>query len=624
MCGICGALSFGDEEFLAPVEAMVGLMVRRGPDDSGLWRDPGRCTLGFRRLAILDLSPSGHQPMVSRDGRYCLVYNGEVYNFRDLRRELEGDGVTFDSTGDTQVVLHALIRWGRGALERFNGMFALALYDRREGRLLLARDHAGIKPLYYMRGPGGLVFASQYDQLLAHPMSRGLGVDRDGLALYLRLGYLPAPRAILQGTGSVEAGGWVEVECDGTVREGRFFSFPCRGEATLCGAEAWEAVDAAVSAAVARQLVSDVPVGVFLSGGIDSPLVAAKVRAAGRDGVKAFTIGTGGDPFDESVDAAAYAREIGIDHVVRQISAQDCLALLDDVVAASGAPFADYSLFPTLLVCRLAREEVTVMLSGDGGDELFWGYAERFASVVEAAPDFRSPPWLRRGRWAAAKHLGLGSGYWQLGYPSVGDWYRAKQSHLEEQWLARLFPELPPWPSDFFLFDYAGHDRDETAQWCRWNEFTGRMASILDKVDRGSMYASLEVRVPLLDREVVEVASQVAWDSCLDLDRRLGKLPLRRALRRHVDHQTVAKRGFTVPMGQWLRGPLRPMVEALVVERDELLGLPMDRRGTGALFRAFLDGKDCAWGIWLLLSLALWEERHLHHREGTVAAVAGG
>jgi asparagine synthase (glutamine-hydrolysing) len=264
------------------------------------------------------------------------------------------------------------------------------------------------------------------------------------------------------------------------------------------------------------------------------------------------------------------------------------------------------------------------MLSGDGGDELFWGYAERFASVAEAAPDFRSPPWLRRGRWAAAKHLGLGSGYWQLGYPTVGDWYRAKQSHLEEDSLHQLFPDLPAWPATFPLFDYRGHDRDETAQWCRWNEFTGRMASILDKVDRGSMYASLEVRVPLLDREVVEVASRVAWDSCLDLDRRLGKLPLRHALRRHVHHQTVAKRGFTVPMGRWLRGPLRSLVEERVVERDELLGIPVDRRGARALFRSFLDGKDCAWGIWLLLSLALWEEHHLRGRGSAAIAAVGG
>jgi len=614
MCGICGALSFGGEEVLTPVAGMVPLMVRRGPDDGGLWCDPGRCTLGFRRLAILDLSPAGHQPMESRDGRYCLVYNGELYNFRDLRRELEQEGVVFDSSGDTQVVLHALIRWGREGLGRFNGMFALALYDRRAGRLLLARDHAGIKPLYCLRGKEGFVFASQYDQLLAHPMSRDCAVDRAALALYLRLAYIPAPRAILAGSRAVAAGGWMEVETDGTVRDGRFFTFPSYQEPTLRGAAAWEAVDAAVEKAVARQLISDVPVGVFLSGGIDSPLVAAKVRAAGGGGVKAFTISTGGDGFDEGADAVAYAREIGIDHVVREIREADCLALLDDVVAACGEPFGDYSIFPTLLVCRLAREAVTVMLSGDGGDELFWGYAERFASVVQAAPDFGQPLWLRRGRWAAHRTLGLGGGYWQLAYPSVGDWYRAKHSHLEEGDLRQLFPEFPAWPAACTLFDYHGHDRDATAQWCRWNEFTGRMAMILAKVDRASMYSSLEVRVPLLDREVVEVAGQVAWESCLDLGQRLGKLPLRHALRRHVGHHTVAKRGFTVPMGRWLRGPLRSLVEERVVERDELLGLPLNRRAARALFRGFLDGKDCAWGIWLLLSLALWEEHHLASR----------
>ncbi|MGH7963151.1 MAG: asparagine synthetase B family protein, partial [Candidatus Binatia bacterium] len=274
---------------------LIALMARRGPDDEGVWSDGRGVTLGFRRLAVLDLSPTGHQPMRTQDGRYVIVYNGEVYNFRELRQELEQEGVRFRSTGDTEVVLYALAHWGTRALSRFNGMFALGFYDAGERRLLLARDHAGIKPLYSMLTSRGLVFASQYDQILAHPWSQPLDISREALALYLRMGYLPAPYALLQNTHMLEPGTWLEMTSESRMRRGRFFAFPVYGEPNLRGAEAYEAVDTAVTAAVRRHLVSDVPVGTFLSGGIDSPLVAAKMRAVSNGPVRAFTIGTNGD-----------------------------------------------------------------------------------------------------------------------------------------------------------------------------------------------------------------------------------------------------------------------------------------------------------------------------------------
>ena len=299
---------------------MVSLMVRRGPDDEGLWSDHAHCAFGFRRLSIQDLSPAGHQPMLSADGRHVIVFNGEVYNFRELRAELQAQGIRFRSSGDTEVVLYALIRWGKQALERFNGMFALAFYDTLEKRLLLARDHAGIKPLYVLTTPEGLVFASQYDQILAHPMSRNSTVDGGALGLYLRLGYIPAPYALLQGSQMLPAGAWREIDAKGGMREGRHFNFPVYREPDLRGDDAVDALDEAITAAVKSHLVSDVPVGTFLSGGIDSPLVAAKIRSLGRGDVKAYTIGTAGHASDESVDASIYAREIGIAQVIEHIA----------------------------------------------------------------------------------------------------------------------------------------------------------------------------------------------------------------------------------------------------------------------------------------------------------------
>ena len=417
MCGILGQIRFvdrgparGDE---IPLR-LIALMARRGPDDEGFWNDGHYSTLAFRRLSIMDLSDSAHQPMLTRDGRYAIVYNGEVYNFRDLRRELECEGARFRSTGDTEVVLYALVHWGDQALARFNGMFALGFYDSAAKKLLLARDHAGIKPLYYTLTPRGAAFASQYDQILSHAWSRESAVSPAALTLYLRLGYIPAPYGLLNDTHMLEPGSWMEITSESRVRHGRFFEFPLYREPNLRGEEAYEAVDAAVTAAVRRQVVCDVPVGTFLSGGIDSPLVAAKMRAATNGPVRAFTIGTNGDRHDESADAVAYAGEIGVEHFVEQVTPNHALEMLDDVVAACGEPFADYSIFPTILVSRLARQQVKVMLSGDGGDELFWGYFDRFASVLDKAIDLSQPRGSENSKWHLQRLLAVGSGQTDL------------------------------------------------------------------------------------------------------------------------------------------------------------------------------------------------------------------
>jgi asparagine synthase (glutamine-hydrolysing) len=557
----------------------------------------------------LDLSHNSHQPMLTQSGRYSLVYNGEVYNFRELRGELEGQGVRFRSTGDTEVVLYALAHWGTAALGRFNGMFALAFYDALEKRLLLARDHAGIKPLYYSLTPKGLVFASQYDQILAHPWNDRLDVSPMSLALYFRLGFIPSPYALLQNTHMLEAGAWLEISSESSVQRGRFFDFPVYREPDLRGEEACDAVDAAVTSAVRRQLVSDVPVGTFLSGGIDSPIVAAKMRELDNGTLRAFTIGTNGDDLDESADAAIYARELGIEHRVEHLTPERALEMLDDVVEACAEPLADYSILPTMLVSRLARQHVKVVLSGDGGDELFWGYAGRFASVLEKLAFARGQEGQSTGS-PLDKFISLSRTDPRLP-KTVGDFYRLKHTHIPEGWLRRILPDLAPWPEDFSLFTRADSEPDRTAQWLRWNEFVGHLTMVLLKVDRGSMYHSLEVRVPLLDREVVEVAARVEWRSCLNIKSRIGKLPLRHSLARHVRHQTSAKRGFTVSMDAWLRGPLRPVFEEALLGRREILGLPLNAGALRAMYDQHLSEQtNHGRGLWVLLSLALWENHY--------------
>lgn len=604
MCGIVGEFSpTVDGQVIARLTRM---MARRGPDDEGLWVEAQRCAFGFRRLAILDLSPSGHQPMLTSDERWVLVFNGEIYNFQELRRRLEQEGVRFRSSGDSEVLLYALVHWGKRALSELNGMFALALYDRHERTLLIARDHAGIKPLYYLRHRDGLVFASQYNQLMAHPRSAEHPVSYPALAMYLELGYIPAPYGLLQNSAMLPPGGWLEINAMGQVTDGRYYEFPKNPAPDLSGQQAYEAVNDAITAAVRRQLVSDVPVGTFLSGGIDSPLVSAKIAASMTDPFKAFTIKIPGDEMDESVDAARYATHLGLAHILDEITPQLVLDHLTEMLACLTEPLADYSVLPTYLVSQLARQHVTVALSGDGGDELFWGYAGRFSRMLRSAGQFRQPHLLRMARYGAKKYLGWGDASRDISWRTIGQRYRAAHSFMPLKLAQAVFPDLPAWPADYTTFDYQSSDPDDVAQWLRWNEFTGHLTRVLLKVDRASMHHSLEVRVPLLDREVIDTAVRVDWRSCLDPQQEIGKQPLRWALARHIDYQTLPKRGFSFPITEWLRGPLRPLVDDLLT-LDALLGLPVHRPTIQRMVGEYLNGTaNHVNSLWILINLRLW------------------
>ncbi len=613
MCGLVGAFTFADsagDDLVGPVRRLTARLARRGPDDEGSWTDGVRCALGFRRLSILDLSPAGHQPMLTADGQHVLVFNGEIYNYRELRDRLATRGITPRSTGDAEVLLLALREWGTEVLRDLNGMFALAFYAVRDRRLLLARDHVGIKPLHFARTSRGVVFGSQYDVVLGHPWMAGASVERTALGLYLRFGFVPAPYGLHGGARQLEAGTWLEVDATGRERTGVFFEAPRDLSPDLHGDDAVDAFDAAFARAVKRQLVADVPVGVFLSGGIDSPLVAAEAARQHGGGLRAFTIEVDDERLDESADARRYAEDCGLAYVGERVTAAAGLAVLDDVVAAATEPLADYSMFPTLLVSRLARQHATVALSGDGGDELYWGYPSRFGSAIEQAPWFALP---RRARYAgvAARRVGIGHATRDVvEHDTIGALYRKKHTMFSAADLDAVFPALPPLPVSFTTFDCDESDPDRVARWVRWNELRFHLARVLQKVDRASMHASLEVRVPLLDREVIDVAWRTDWRSCLDVRQRRGKKVLRAALARRVRHQTTAKRGFEVPMADWLTTALRPLVEELLLGRDAILDLPVRRGAIAELERRLRAGdRSKAWGLWLLLALALWERR---------------
>jgi asparagine synthase (glutamine-hydrolysing) len=616
MCGITGMIVRDGitAEDRAEVDALADLMARRGPDDAGAWDDGAVCALRFRRLSIIDLTQGGHQPMESADGRHVLVFNGEIYNYRELRRELEASGRPFRSSSDTEVVLQALEVWGIDALARLNGMFALAWYRRDEQTLVLARDPVGIKPLSWWWTPDAFVFGSQYDQVIRHRRCDRSAVDAEVLGLYLRLGFIPAPYGLLSGTGQVEPGHWLQVRPGQAPTSGCFRSMAAvpPAEGRLFGRDADDAVAELVDQAVARQLVADVPVGVFLSGGVDSPLVTGAMVDQVDGPVQAFSIGTDDPVTDESAAAGVYARHFGVEHHLRTITGLDALALVDDVASAYTEPFGDYSSFPTLMVSALAAEHTKVVLSGDGGDELFWGYP-RFAKVRRARRWFALPRSVRAAAYGASKPFSPERRPARgILFSTIGDWYLDAHSGLRDHDLAAFAPDLVKMPGSMDLFRLDGlPSDDELLQWVRHNELRCHLPMVLHKVDRASMHHSLEVRVPLLDLELLDLAARV--DPSAAFDGAVGKVVLRKALARRIpaDQIPVAKKGFTVPLARWLREDLRPEFEARVLGPGSFPGDAFDRAALRSWYDGHLSGRvDRTKGLWNLLALQLWADRH--------------
>ena len=597
MCGITGfldpSLSQSADRLTATVVAMSDALRHRGPDDGDTWVDP-QCgvALGFRRLAILDLSPTGRQPMVSADGRYAIIFNGEVYNYAELRAELSGRGFAFRGTSDTEVMLAGITAWGlETAVRRFNGMFAFALWDRRDHRLHLVRDRLGIKPLYYGWMRGVLLFGSELKALRAHP-AFDAEVDRDALALFLRHNYIPAPHSIYRHVRKLPAASILTLDggASSALPEPQAYwsgrQVAERGTAApLAGDDASliDELDATPRTSVRERMVADVPLGAFLSGGIDSSTIVALMQAQSGRPVRTFTIGFRETGFDEAVHARAVARHLGTEHTELYVTPDEARAVIPHLPAFYDEPFADVSQIPTYLVAHLARQSVTVSLSGDGGDELFGGY-DRYSQTRRL---WRLSGWLPPSARqalgntlaAATRPAWLARLTARLGLPNVGDragklaeilgaasidelYFRLVSYWKEPQKVvrgARPLPtelsvpaEWPPLPDPverMMYIDMVSYLADD----------------ILVKLDRAAMATSLEGRVPFLDdHRVVEFA----WKLPLDTKVRdgQGKWILRQVLDRYVPRSLVdrPKMGFGVPLNAWLRGPLRSWAEALL------------------------------------------------------------
>jgi asparagine synthase (glutamine-hydrolysing) len=646
---------------------MAATLWHRGPDDGGEWVDAvAGIALGHRRLSILDLSPAGHQPMLSANGRFVLVFNGEIYNHLELRRALEVShppltpsregpsgreaGARWRGRSDTETLLAAFERWGLdGTLRRTAGMFAIALWDRAERRLHLARDRLGEKPLYYGWCGGAFVFGSELKALRAYP-DFDRPVDRSALAAYLRFLYVPEPWSIYQGVYKLEPGCCLTLAPEAAGRPPsqaprapaeapglsvrRWWSLREVAEAGQADpladeGEATEALERQLRASIRLQSIADVPLGAFLSGGVDSSTIVALMQSEAMSPVRTFTIGFEEGAHDEAVHARAVARHLGTDHTELTANAREALDVIPLLPAIYDEPFADSSQIPTFLVCQQARAYVTVALSGDAGDELFGGYNRYFWG----RRIWRKLGWLPRparqamarlilsqptGRWdALAGALGLGvslagdkahklaeglSGVASLDdlYLSlVSEWREPERIALGAREAPTLLARREDWPTL----------REAEHRMMFLDAMNYLPGDILCKVDRAAMAVSLETRVPFLDHRVVELAWRMPLG--MKIHDGVGKWPLRRILYRYVPRELIErpKQGFGIPLAEWLRGPLRDWAETLLDERrlrDEGFfdPAPIRRR-----WQEHREGRrNWQFALWGVLMFQAWKE----------------
>jgi asparagine synthase (glutamine-hydrolysing) len=627
MCGIYGILRFdGSPPDPAQLYTMGHVITHRGPDDHGTHTD-GPCGIGMRRLSIIDLT-GGHQPMSTSDGRLWLVCNGEIYNFRELRRDLEARGCRFRSQSDSEVVLHAYAEYGDTFVERLNGMFAFALWDAAQRRLLIGRDRLGIKPLYIADNGKWLAFASEAKSLLQLP-DLETTLDITAVSSYLRLGYVPAPQSMFRGIRKVPPATLLVVE-SGRSEQRRYWRIPEEVDRTISESEWIERLRSSMEQSVRMQMVSDVPLGAFLSGGIDSSGVVAFMARASKARVKTYAIGFEGSRANEYYNELPYARRVadlfGTEH--REIVVKpDVVALLPRLLWHMDEPISDTAFITTYLVSEFARRDVTVILSGVGGDELFGGYRRYLGNYYHGYFD-RLPGWLRRAAVAAGERLPSDRHSAVLNVLRLAKGFLANaELSFEDRYVG--YVEVFSADAAARLLRINGYERYDAMQsafrTARSDDALNRMLVIdaetqlpddlLLLTDKMSMATSLECRVPLLDHELVELAATIPEEVKIRGGRlkHLMKLALADMLPPEILRRK--KRGFGTPMGAWLKNDLKPllgrMLDDSTVRQRGLFDYEQVRRLIAAHEANRIDGTD---QLLALMNLEIWSRIYLDRR----------
>jgi asparagine synthase (glutamine-hydrolysing) len=640
MCGIAGFITAQ----LLPADpldriatAMAQSMWHRGPDDEGVWTDPDcGVALAHRRLSIVDLSAAGHQPMTSADGRLVISYNGEVYGFAEIRSRLQQRGCAFRGHSDTEVILESIAADRiEATAARLIGMFAMAVWDRAERTLTLMRDRLGIKPLYWCKVGGLFLFASELKAFRAHPEWRPR-IDQHAVASFLRHNYVPAPATIYEGVYKLEPGTILTLPWQGEPRIQRYWDARAvarngrRNQLRGSDGELVDQLEALLQDAVKCRMIADVPLGAFLSGGIDSSAVVALMQRAGMGTVRTFSIGFDNPGYNEAPYAAAVARHLGSDHTELTVTSRLALDIIPKLAEWYNEPFADSSQIPTYLLSQMTRRHVTVALSGDGGDELFAGY-DRYSLTRNAWRKISLMPIALR-RHAASALVSVAPERWNgmlswlpqsIGVPHIGDKlhkaadvlrldsadavYHRLVSHWEPT-------ELMPTVEEHRSIHHDSSVGDDFPDLLDRMQFLDLVTylpdDILTKLDRASMAVSLEARVPLIDHRVVEFA----WRLPVAAKVRGGtsKWLLRQMLYRHVPRRLLErpKMGFAIPLGEWLRGPLRDWAEGLLAERRLQQGGLLDAATVRQRWQEHVTGKrNWQYLLWDVLMLEAWRER---------------
>lgn len=600
MCGIAGIVRKNDrlsaDDISRLATSMANSMVHRGPDDSGVWVDAtGTVALSQRRLAIIDISPGGHQPMLAADGRSAITFNGEIYNFLELKADLESRGERFRSRSDTEVLLASLACWKQDALPKLDAMFAFGYFDAADGSLMLARDIFGEKPLYYTDHEDYFAFSSELHALTLLP-EFDAGVDDSSIGLYLSLQYVPSPETIYRSCRKLPPGHWLRLEKSGDIRINSYFTFETSGtmEGGRSVADLADELEEILVNSLKRRLISDVPLGAFLSGGVDSSTIAAlTVKKLGVP-LTTFSVGFEGHAESEHHEARTIAEFLGTDHREKILSA-DALTLGRHIGQVLDEPNGDTSCLPTFLLSQFARESVTVALSGDGGDELFGGYGRYFATVDE---------WSRKRQGDAS-----------LSWWNAGDVYLSNRILVfPDEELLKLVERMPPRVATFLTGNRHRLASDPRPLMNVLREFDAANympGAVLPKVDRMSMQHSLEVRAPLLGTDVARFAMRLAANDCYREGQ--GKIVLKEVAGRYLpkDWLTRPKRGFGLPMNLWSSNVLLPELKKLLFSEDAKLHQWVDR----SRLERYLDGLGHdfhAYRAWSLFILEHWLRSHPH------------